>query len=157
MMRLRETIKKILKEETNSNSKVQTMIDEVGLATTIKFFGGFNNFYDRVGDNIITRQNKIDFIKEYFITNRQYFVQEGGNLFMDYGVQPILFYEDRRVIKQIEAFDENGVFVDVYLKDEDGDSWMEGENLPYEDVPEDVLNDLFYFVMGAFENDNGLK
>jgi hypothetical protein len=156
-MKLKETIKKILKEETNSNSKIQRMIDEVGLATTIKFFGGFSNFYDRVGNDVITRQHKIDFIKDYFITNRQYFVQEGGNLFNDYGEQPILFYEDDEQIKQIEAFDNNVVYVDLYVKDEDGDSWSEVEELPYEDVPEDVLNELFYFVMDAFKYDNGLK
>ena len=157
MMRLRETIKKIIKEETNSNSKIQRMLDEVGLATTIKFFGGFGNFYDKVGNDDITRQHKIDFIKDYFITNRQYFVQEGGNLFMDYGAQPILFYEDDEQIKQIEAFSDKVIYVDLYVKDEDGDSWSEVEELPYEDVPDDVLDELFYFVMDAFENDTGLK
>lgn len=144
----------IIKEENNKKSKVQTMIDDVGLGTTIKFFGGFNNFYNRVGDNVITRQNKIDFLKEYFITNREYFVAHGGNLFTDYGEEPILLYEDDQIIKQIESFDEDGVFVDLYVKDGDDDYWESGENLPYEDVPDNVLDELFYFVMDAFQSDN---
>jgi hypothetical protein len=125
--------------EDNKTSKIQTMIDNMGIVPTIKFFGGYDYLTDVYGNDVFTKESKINFIKEFYLENEG---RETSLYFGDFDISPIHFYEDKKVEKQIEFIEEDGVFVDVYSKT-NFNVWMEVYKVPYEELPEDVLDEIF--------------
>jgi hypothetical protein len=125
--------------ENDNNSKITKLIDSVGLITAINAFGGYDELVSRYGNDVISRDKKIKFIKEFYRENEY---QDTSLYLGDFDISPIHFYEDKKVEKQIEFIDENGVFVDVYSKT-NYNAWMEVYTVPYEELPEDVLNEIF--------------
>jgi hypothetical protein len=125
--------------ENDNNSKITKLIDSVGLMTAINAFGGYDELVSRYGNDVISRDKKIKFIKEFYRENEG---QDTSLYFGDFDISPIHFYEDKKVEKQIEFIGENGVFVDVYSKT-NFNVWMEVYTVPYEELPEDVLDEIF--------------
>lgn len=148
-MNLHENIQRIHEVMGVNTSKIQTMIDELGMEGTLKFFGGYDNIKNIYGDELFNKDNKIKFIKAYLNKHKEYL--RYGSLFTDYDERPIHVYEDKRVIKQIESLDESGAFVDVYFKP--SDAWLEGYHVPYEELPDEVLDEIFGFIVHILEDE----
>jgi hypothetical protein len=148
-MNLQENIQRIQEVMGVNTSNIQTMIDTIGMESTIKFFGGYDAIKDIYGNELFNKDNKIKFIKAYLNKHKHYL--RYGNLFTDYDERPIHVYEDKKVIKQIESLDEEGAFVDVYGKPHD--AWIEGYNVPYEELPNDILDEIFGFIVHISEDE----
>lgn len=149
-MNLQENIDRIQSmmgviSENALQSKINKMIDEVGLYDTVKFFGGYNEMTKLGIDVKISNEDKINSIKEVVRKIKTETDLEGISL---YESKPIVYYEDKRVIKQIEYLYLNVVGVDVYYKD--SDAYMNTEDIPYEDLSDETLNDVFLFVLGDY-------
>jgi hypothetical protein len=149
-MNLQENIDRIQSmmgviNENALQSKVNNMIDKIGLYGTIKFFGEPLKFVNTYLDiNSISKENKIQFIEEVvdkFLGETEI---DGISLFQ-YEESPILYYEDKHVIKLIEHVYKNVVTVDSYHKP--SDSYMDSEDIPYEKLNDETLNEIFYFLL----------
>jgi len=155
-MNLQENINRIQSmmgviSENALQSKINKMIDEVGLYSTVKFFGGLGGLSKEFGDNIkISNKDKINFIKEFVNKVKIESDLEGISLY-EFEEQPILYYEDKNVIKQIEYLYLEVVTVDVYHKP--NDAYMRSEDIPYEELSDETLNDVFLFVFEIMEDD----
>ena len=155
-MNLQENINRIQSmmgviSENALQSKINKMIDEVGLYSTVKFFGGLGGLSKEFGDNIkISNKDKINFIKEFVNKVKIESDLEGISLY-EFEEQPILYYEDKSVIKQIEYLYLSVVGVDVYHKP--SDAFMRTEDIPYEELSDETLNDVFLFVFEIMEDD----
>lgn len=153
-MNLQENINRIQSmmgviNENALQSKINKMIDEVGLYTTVKFFGGYNEMTKKLGNDVkISNDDKINFIKEVVRKIKTKTDLEGIS-FYEFEEQPILYYEDKRVIKQIEYLYLDVVGVDVYYKD--SDAYMNTEDIPYEDLSDETLDDVFLFALEIIE------
>lgn len=63
-MDLQESIRKIIREESSRISKIYSMIDNIGLLSSIKAVGGYDNMVKIVGEDFFTKGTKIDLIIE---------------------------------------------------------------------------------------------
>lgn len=155
-MNLQENIDRIQSvmgviNENTLQSKINKMIDEVGLYSTVKFFGGLKGLSKEFGNSIkISNKDKIEFIKEFVNKVKIESDLEGISLY-EFEEQPILCYEDKSVIKQIEYLYLSVVGVDVYHKP--NDAYMRTEDIPYEELSDETLNNVFLFVFELMEDD----
>jgi len=61
---MRDIIRHILKEETNLQKKVKSMIDELGFLKTATAVGGMSNLLKILGEEYLTKDKKISLISD---------------------------------------------------------------------------------------------
>jgi hypothetical protein len=137
-MKLQQSIRRILKEETSLERKLLSSIDKIGVFKTSKKVGGLSNLFNIVGTKTFTKEQKVDLITdivkeygedEYFIDVSEYdiFVDLDINFTRsrDYTTEVAdLFHNGKADIKQYpydyehEEYDwENYKRRGVYLKE----------------------------------------
>ena len=127
-MNLQENIKRILREEyTVKQMKLLTIASKVGLLKTAEMVGGIEDLINMLGDEFLTTNNKIKIIKEIVETTNDEYIT-----LMDMNEEDV------------------AVFHYGYSQDV-GESYMS-----YEELPKDVLDDIFNMVLdfytGILEN-----
>ena len=163
----------IVSEDVSPNT-AKKMVDTLGIGDAIKYYGGFDNFkkhlnfvYDRKSgkwvhaselqtnppvdlSTIITREDKIEFIKDTIFT--QYY---GLFTYGDDGWDE----SEYSVLESTETY-EKVVFtyytdeldVTTFYRDENGEFSPQTENddhsetIKYEDLPDDMINNAFEFI-----------
>lgn len=131
--------------EDDKTAKIMNIIDEMGLMTAINFFGGYDNIKSMYGDSInLTNENKIDFIKDVV---QHLNTDLAGVSIYELGLNAIPYgTSDDDTEQQIEYFYSDTVSIDVY---KDGYHKL-SYNKKYTDLDDTSLNDVFLFMVDAF-------
>ena len=150
-MNLQQNIKRILREEyTVKQMKLLTIASKVGLLKTAEMVGGVEDLMNMLGDEFLTTNNKIKIIKEVVETTHDEYIT-----LMDMNENPIVLKDEDGELSQIEMIYREDVAVFHYggykYSQILGESYMS-----YEQLPKDVLDDIFDMVLdfytGTLEN-----
>jgi hypothetical protein len=151
-MNLQENINRIqsvmgIINEDDKSTKISKMIEDMGLMTTIKFFGGFDQFKKHLGGEI-SREYQIQFIEDVVQQLSKKNNQTGVSIY-ELGLNAIPFSaSDDDEVLQIEYFGPGFVTIDVY-----GDGYHKSsftEN--YENLDDYTLNDVFLFMVDVLNH-----
>lgn len=94
---MKELIKHILNEETSIQKKLLNSIEKIGFLRTSKMVGGLDKLFRILGNEHITKDNKIRIIKEIILlTDEQYIT------LMELNEEPILVDDNDEEFSQIE-------------------------------------------------------
>ena len=150
-MNLQENIKRILREEyTVRQMKLLTIASKVGLLKTAKMVGGIEDLINMLGDEFLTTNNKIKIIKEIVETTNDEYIT-----LMDMNENPIVIKDEDGELSQIEMIYKEDVAVFHYggykYSKDLGESYMSYEELP-KDVLDDIFNMVLDFYIGSLEN-----
>jgi len=150
-MNLQQNIKRILREEyTVKQMKLLTIASQVGLLKTGEMFGGIEYLINVLGDEFLTTNNKVKIIREVVETTDYEYIT-----LMDMNENPIVLKVQDGKLSQIEMINKEDVTVFHYggyeYSQDLGESYMS-----YEELPKDVLDDIFDMVLdfytGTLEN-----
>jgi hypothetical protein len=150
-MNLQQNIKRILREEyTVRQMKLLTIASKVGLLKTGEMFGGIEYLINALGDEFLTTNNKIKIIKEVIETTDYEYIT-----LMDMNENPIVLKDEDGELSQIEMINKEDVTVFHY----GGYKYsqiLDESYMSYEELPKDVLDDIFDMVLdfytGTLEN-----
>jgi hypothetical protein len=150
-MNLQQNIKRILREEyTVKQMKLLTIASQVGLLKTGEMFGGIEYLINVLGDEFLTTNNKIKIIKEVVETTDDEYIA-----LMDMNENPIVLKDEDGELSQIEMINKEDVTVFHY----GGYKYsqiLDESYMSYEELPKDVLDDIFNMVLdfytGTLEN-----
>jgi hypothetical protein len=136
-MNLQENIRKVLQESVKD--KMIELIDDSGVITASRFVGGYKELKDIVGDDEISRGEKVQIIMKYIRDN-----DDGVSLFEFGG--PIPYREDDSAYHQIEYLGPSRAIINVYTgynNETDGGEY----GVSYESLPKKSLEDIFEIIM----------
>jgi hypothetical protein len=150
-MNLQENIRRILREEyTVKQMKLLTIASKVGLLKTADMVGGIEDLINILGDEFLTTNNKIKIIKEVVETTDDEYIT-----LMDMNENPIVLKDEDGELSQIEMINKEDVTVFHY----GGYKYsqiLDESYMSYEELPKDVLDDIFNMVLdfytGTLEN-----
>lgn len=146
-MNLRENIHRIQSLLTEDRDEMmKNLIDKHGLYYTINLMGGYDSVKRMNTPLKLTKWQKIEFIKDMVIKISEKFGINGFGVADTYE-SPIFVGDNDEVISQIEYFNIDSVYVDIYYKDTDahkGDMMIK-----YENLDESVLDDVFEFMLNV--------
>jgi hypothetical protein len=145
-MLLKESIRKVLKEET-AKTRLITMIENDGLLHTLKLTNlNFSRLSSLLGSDWITRKIQIKFIKD-LMALRLYGFGLG-----EAGLDPIYYNENEEEYRQIDYIGERGVTIDVIPKN-DFSEGIEGDWFQsYFGLEDKILNEVFNAMITIYEN-----
>ena len=135
-MNLKNTIRKVLKE--NTQEKIQKLVDEIGVVKACKYFGGYDELKKLVGEDVISRGEKVHIIMDYI--KKTYVI----NMF-DFG-GPIPYGEDNNSYRQIEYLGPSKAIISVYggyNRDTDAGEY----GITYGGLPDKILDDIFEIII----------
>lgn len=146
IMLLKESIRKVLKEET-AKTRLITMIENDGLLHTLKLTNlNFSRLSSLLGNDWITRKIQIKFIKD-LMGLRLYGFGLG-----EAGLDPIYYNENEEEYRQIDYIGERGVTIDVIPKN-DFSEGIEGDWFQsYFGLEDRILNEVFNAMITIYEN-----
>jgi len=144
-MNLQQNIKRILREEyTVKQMKLLTIASQVGLLKTGEMFGGIEYLINMLGDEFLTTNNKVKIIREVVETTDYEYIT-----LMDMNENPIVLKDEDGKLSQIEMINKEDVTVFHYggyeYSQDLGESYMS-----YEELPKDVLDDIFDMVLDFY-------
>ena len=150
-MNLQQNIKRILREEyTVKQMKLLTIASQAGLLKTGEMFGGIEYLINVLGDEFLTTNNKSKIIKEVVETTDDEYI-----VLMDMNENPIVLKDEDGELSQIEMINKEDVTVFHY----GGYKYsqiLDESYMSYEELPKDVLDDIFDMVLdfytGTLEN-----
>ena len=131
-MNLQENINRIhqmmgvINEDNSFN--IKKMINVVGIVDTIRYLGGYEKFKEQGGLDILTKDDKIDVIKDN-VKNQDV---RGRRLSRNNGIDIVLY-----------AIYDWGINVEIYNKD----SFIEERDIPYDDLSDEMIDNVFSSVM----------
>jgi hypothetical protein len=150
-MNLQQNIKRILREEyTVKQMKLLTIASQAGLLKTGEMFGGIEYLINVLGDEFLTTNNKIKIIKEVVETTDDEYIA-----LMDMNENPIVLKDEDGELSQIEMINKEDVTV-FYYGGYKYSQILDESYMSYEELPKDVLDDIFNMVLdfytGTLEN-----
>jgi hypothetical protein len=123
---------------------INSMIKKHGLFYTIKFLGGYDRVKKMNTPLKLTKWQKIGLIKD--VVNKM--CEKFGSTVFGTGEthqSPIFVESNDEVTSQIEFFNRDSVYVDVYYIDTDV---LKGDlTIKYENLDEGILDDVFEFMI----------
>ena len=120
--------------------KLLNMINSAGLLQASLSVGGMERLINIVGDDNITIQNKIGFIKEVVMMTDHEYIQP-----YDIDEEPIHVGEDDDgAITQIETLYGDSALLSIY---DDYDSEPDSEYINYESLPNQIIKEIFDIVL----------
>lgn len=134
----------------NKNIKI---INELGLYDAIRYFGGYGKIMDLIGDYEFSNEEKIDFIRDVIRHLSEKYNTTGIST-RQLDMTPIFYgMSDDGEVLQIEYFKPNYVTVDVHSN---GfyNSHRSMFTEKYEYLDEDILDNVFIFMIDATEKQN---
>jgi hypothetical protein len=142
-MCLKQIIIRVLREETTKD-RIINMIDKEGLLYVLKVMNiNFTRLFSMVGNEWLTRNIQIKFIKD-LMELRQY-----GFGLSEVGLEPIFYNENEDEYRQIDYIGARGVTIDVLPKNvnrPDGE-WFQS----YFGIDDRIINELFDAVVHTYE------
>ena len=146
-MNLQQTIRRILREEyTDRQKKLLTLASQIGFLKAAEMVGGISKLLNILGKDFLNnKNNKIMIIKEILVENLEklawHYIPLG-----DINEEPIVMSKENGIVKQIEHLYPEDVSVYSY-KEDDYDNEMGDTYLYYEDLPKDILDQVFYILV----------
>jgi len=151
-MNLQENIHRIKTLMSESkDERIKNMISSQGLYYVIKLMGGYENLLNHIDHEEITDDDKIVFIKK--VVNKLSESYGGGGLStFETGMSPVIYGRDEYESKEIEYFGKERVTIDVY-GGHNYDSHMGEFSRHYENLPTDVLDNVFIWMLDLLEKE----
>jgi hypothetical protein len=149
-MNLQENINRIKTLMLESKEeRIKNTIAQHGLYYTIKLMGGYENLLNHIDHEEISDYDKIVFIKK--VVNELSESYGGGGLSTyETDMAPVIYGRDEYESKEIEYFGKERVTIDVY-GGHNYDSHMGEVSIDYENLPTDVLDNVFIWMIDALE------
>jgi len=152
-MNLQENIHRIhqmmgIINEDDKTTKIQKIIDKMGLYYTIKLFGGYDTIKNMYGDSFnLTKEDKIDFIKDSVQHLAKPYNTIGISIY-ELGLNPVPYSISGDEVLQIEYFGPESVMIDVYYEGYHKSDFAE----KYENFDNHTLNDVFLFMVDTLNH-----
>lgn len=151
-MNLQENIHRIkevmLINENTAESKINKMIDELGLYNTIKMVGSYEDLLNHINSEDISDRDKIKFIQEVIDIKAPEISGRNNISIFDLGISPIPYDSYSGTERMITTFYKHGVKLNVYK----GGKYSTDQIAQYKDISEDVLNKIFKLMIDLLEN-----
>ena len=140
---MRELIRHIIKEDLSSRQeKLLNVINNIGMYNASTTVGGISRLISIVGEDNITTDNKISFIKGLIKTVHMEFISMD-----DMGEEPIHIDEEDDIISQIEILYSDEVLVD-YVDAGYNDAYFDVEKfVSYEELPEQIIDKIYNMIV----------
>ena len=142
-MKLQQTIRRILREESSKDRIINT-IEKEGLLHTLNVMNiNYTRLFSIIGNEWITRKVQIEFIQDLME------LREYGFGLSEVGLDPIFYNENESEYRQIDYIGNKGVTVDVIPKDDDGEY---GDFfVSFHGLDDGIINELFDDMIHAYE------
>ena len=145
-MNLRKHIRKILKEEYNNRQKkLLTLASNIGFLGASKVAGGVNELLNILGEEFLTDNNMIKIIKEIVLSTKEEYISLVGR-------NSIVLKDENGEISRIEIVYPEDVVVFHYENYEGNEVESEPTYMFYEELPKNILEDLFNTVVSYYLN-----
>jgi hypothetical protein len=142
MMRVNENSMKI-DDESRIGKMINQSLESVGLISTIKLFGGYEQLKDYFNKIEFSRKDKIELIKYVYS-------ELGGTSFSEIYENPIHYPSGDETHEEIAYMTSEVVIVDVYGGHE-YNTHIESFEIPYEYLSDDIINEIFDITMKVAE------
>lgn len=140
---MRELIRHIIKEDLSSRQKkLLNVINNIGMYNASTTVGGISRLISIVGEDNITTDNKISFIKGLIKTVHMEFISMD-----DMGEEPIHIDEEDDIISQIEILYSDEVLVDYVDAGYDDANFNPEEFVSYEELPEQIIDEIYNMIV----------
>jgi len=149
-MNLQESIRRILREETEKQMKLLILASKLGFLKTAEMVGSVEDLLSILGDEFLSTNNKIKIIKEIVETTAHTNDDEDEYItLMDMNENPIVLRDEDGKLSQIEMIYKEDVAVFHYggykYETDLGETYRH-----YEELPKDILDDIFNMVLGYY-------
>ena len=141
-MRVNENSMKI-DDESRIGKMINQSLESVGLISTIKLFGGYEQLKDYFNKIEFSRKDKIELIKYVYS-------ELGGTSFSEIYENPIHYPSGDETHEEIAYMTSEVVIVDVYGGHE-YNTHIESFEIPYEYLSDDIINEIFDITMKVAE------
>ena len=136
--------KTLMEEYNERQKKILTLASQVGFLKTAEMFGGVGDLLSILGDEFLSTNNKIKIIKEIVGTTDNEYIT-----LMDMNENPIVLRDEDGVLSQLELVFLEDVAVFHYggykYSQDMGETYRH-----YEELPKDILDDIFNMVLGYY-------
>ena len=135
-----------------SENRIINIINELGLHDAIRYFGGYGNIIDLIGDYKFSNEEKIDFIRDAIKHLTEKYNTTGISAY-ELGMSPIRFGTPDPMgleLQYIEYFNVEFIVIDDY----DSDSHISNFREKYENLDDETLDNIFIFMIDAIEHHN---
>jgi|688.fasta_scaffold1055256_1 hypothetical protein len=151
---MKKLIRKILKEESSMESKVNSVIEKNGIFTTIKMFGGYERFQKLLPDYFSNRDHKVDLINGIVDNDKD----EGYIYMYEINGADIKIWEEEiedghTQEDYITFVGDETVGVSVYEYDEEGEMYdeeVDGYHIKLTQLKEVWLNKIFEILVDYY-------
>ena len=164
---MRDLIRQIIKEESDTQTKLLNVIEKSGIKQTIKMVGGYNRFdkvfpnyfysEDESGEVKFNKDRAIDLINELVEEHRK--VEDGPIdiyelIGQDYNLYTSIDDEGNEIVTYLTSIDTDSAGYYVYMYDADSgemyDEPIEEGYLKLRHFEDSVLNDIFEMFVDKF-------
>jgi hypothetical protein len=148
-MNLNENIQRIKSLMTENKEIVLSLIKDMGIYDSIRYFGGFDRIKSKLGDYEFSKDEMVQFIKEIVtkLCDEMDDIEVGGN---DFGNR-IVYKETEDQIHLIEFYRREGVVIERYVTSgddyDDGDNYIGGYLKRYKDLSPSIITEIFYLLL----------
>jgi len=148
-MNLNENIQRIKFLMTENKEIVLSLIKDMGIYDSIRYFGGFDRIKSKLGDYEFSKDEMVEFIKEIVtkLCDEMDDIEVGGN---DFGNR-IVYKETEDQIHLIEFYRREGVVIERYVTSgddyDDGDNYIGGYLKRYKDLSPSIITEIFYLLL----------
>jgi hypothetical protein len=148
-MNLNENIQRIKFLMTENKEIVLSLIRDMGIYDSIRYFGGFDRIKSKLGDYEFSKDEMVQFITEIVtkLCDEEDDIEVGGN---DFGNR-IVYKETEDQIHLIEFYRREGVVIERYVTSgddyDDGDNYIGGYLKRYKDLSPSIITEIFYLLL----------
>jgi hypothetical protein len=148
-MNLNENIQRIKSLMTENKEIVLSLIRDMGIYDSIRYFGGFDRIKSKLGDYEFSKDEMVEFIKEIVtkLCDEMDDIEVGGN---DFGNR-IVYKETEDQIHLIEFYRREGVVIEKYVTSgddyDDGDNYLGSYLKRYKDLSPSIITEIFYLLL----------
>jgi hypothetical protein len=148
-MNLNENIQRIKFLMTENKEIVLSLIRDMGIYDSIRYFGGFDRIKSKLGDYEFSKDEMVQFITEIVtkLCDEEDDIEVGGN---DFGNR-IVYKETEDQIHLIEFYRREGVVIEKYVTSgddyDDGDNYIGGYLKRYKDLSPSIITEIFYLLL----------
>ena len=150
---MKEHIRKVLKEYNDRQKKLLSFASQIGFLETAKLAGGIQQLLQILGEDFLTKNNKIKIINEVVLSNG---ITEYDRYITFYAMDqdPIIVNDEDGKLSQIEILYPEEVLIVYYggyqYSQDLGDKYEF-----YESLSDDIIDDIFNMVI-TYAQENGL-
>jgi len=153
-MNLNENIQRIKSLMTENKESVLSLIKDMGIYDSIRYFGGFDRIKSKLGDYELSKDEMVQFIIEIVtkLCDEASDIEIGG---ADFGPDPIFYLETGTQQHFIGFYRPEGVVIERYGVEDDeedygvdnGDNYLGSYLKRYKDLSPSIITEIFYLLL----------